>query len=144
MAVLVCGFSSGAKAQLTVTENRTLDFGTIVTRNLASVAEVTVSHTGVTTGNANAIVLEQGQSAEYIVEGGPASTVFTVTIDSDTDVSQGGTTFTLDNFTTSPGLQTNGAGEATFQMGARASSLGGGVPYPDGNYSGTYDFTVDF
>lgn len=134
-------------AQLTITETQAIQFGTHVFKDPTKVSRVTINaSTGATTADVDTIILIPGQRAEYSLTGGPPNTLYTITVDGDTDMSLGGNPIiTLDNFVFKPNtLQTNGAGNDTFRMGARARSLGGGNVYGDGTYNGTYDFTVQF
>ena len=142
-------FASPAKAQLTVTFNQPLEFGTAITHRPNNVGTITVGADGTFSNNANILVISLGQRARFDITGAPASTSYTITIDSFTDVNRigGGTTgnFTVDNFTTFPTvLESNGSGEDTFYLGARLSTNGGGQNYLDGTYEGTYDLTIDF
>ncbi len=133
----------------TVTEIQAMEFGELITRNLAAVGEVVVGADGSFSNNANIIVTTLGQRARYSITGAPASTAFTFTLDANTNVTRtlgGGTgEFTVDNFTTHPAVLTSdGGGNATLFIGARIQTAGGGQVYLDGAYDGTYDFTVEF
>lgn len=138
-----------ANAQLTITTIKDLDFGRFVlTSPTTNVGRVRISPNGVTSTNAFAITIDPGDNAEFQVTGGPANTAYTVTIDSITVPGLGGAggspDFRLDQFRVRPTtLQTNGAGEDTFRVGARLRT-NTTTFYNNGTYSGSYDFTVQF
>ena len=142
-------FPAPAFAQLTVTEIQDLQFGELITRNPSAVGEVIVGADGSFSNNSDILVVTLGQRSRWSVSGAPLNTAFTVTIDSNTAVTRtlGGATgdFTIDNFTIFPvALTSDGAGNSSFFVGARARTAGGGQAYLDGAYNGTYDFTVQF
>lgn len=145
-----CLWPGVSYAQLTVTPTRHMDFGELIIKDFNVVAQFVLhENTGITTGDANTIVLALGQNASFDVSGGPGNTAYTVTIDATTSPTLGGggggPSFTLDQFQTNPAvLQTDGFGNDTFTMGCRATTSGGGTVYTDGGYSGDYDFTVQF
>ncbi len=148
LTLLLCMLPGFAQA-FTVTEVDDLRFGELITRNPAAVGRVTVAADGSFSNNAEIIVVSLGQRARYSISGAPLSTVFTVTIDANTNVTRtlGGTTglFTVDNFTIFPAVLTSTpAGTGSFFIGARVNTQGGGTAYLDGAYDGTYDFTVNF
>ena len=72
---------------------------------------------------------------------GAANQAFTVTLPADTTLTSGGNSMTVDTFTQSAGTNLDGSGAATIDIGA---TLNVGVNQADGNYTGTYDVTVDY
>jgi hypothetical protein len=146
-AIFLC-VAQPAHAQLTVTEDTPMSFGTFVIRNLNVVGTVTVNpQNNQTSANTNIILLSNGQRGEFSITGGPASTNFTVTVTSSglTFGGGGGTALTIGSIEVRPvNLKTNGAGVANFTVGATLSSAGDGSFYTDGTYSEGVDFLVQF
>ncbi len=144
--LIILFYASPSQAQLTITITQQLEFGTHVFKDPNRVSRVTIQPNGNTTADVDTVILTPGQRGEFDLTGGPPNSAYSIMLDFDSDLSLGGNPIIrIDNFRFRPNtLQTNGAGEDNFRVGARARSLGGGNVYGDGIYSGTYDFTVQF
>ena len=140
-AVVLFGQASYAQ---TISTLRPLSFRTIAIKNYTSMISMTVNASGGYSTNSNTYIVEAPQRGEYLITGAPVSTSYTVTIPASIIMTGPGGGFTVDNFTTFPNtLTTNGAGEATFYIGARATTAGG-MGYGDGTYGDSFDITVNY
>jgi len=146
--VVAVGFlPTASRAQVVFTEMAPLSFGTIVITSFGPVTQIVVSPQPIMpvyTGPVIPITL--ASRAHYNMTGAPVSTSFTISIYNINNALLGGNPpFTIDTFTTHPAvLATDAGGSADFFFGARLRSAGGGAPYGDGTYLGSYDFTINF
>jgi hypothetical protein len=133
-----------AKAQ-TITTTTPLSFGTIAIRDLNLVGRVTILSGGSYTYNSNVFIHVPPTRGEYRIEGGPANTMYTVTVPVSVSLPGPGGPFTLDLISVEPAvLITDAAGEDTFYVIGRLQTLGGGTGYGDGPYNSTFLITVNF
>jgi hypothetical protein len=138
-------FVSPASAQ-TIVENQALTFGKIVMSDLNTVSTVTVNPAGSYTVDPTTYIMEDPENGDYDLVGGPPSTAYTLTFPPAVGlVGPGVSNFTVDNFTILPAsLTTDLSGDVGFRLGARLRSSGSGLPYSDGNYSGTIDINISY
>lgn len=146
MTLMVC-VPVTARAQVVFTEMAPLTFGTIVITSFGTSVQIVVSPQPIMPVYTGPIIpITLGSRAHYNMTGAPVSTAFTISIyNINNPVLGANPPFTLDNFTTFPlVLSTDAGGAADFFFGARLRSAGGGTPYGDGTYQGSYDFTINF
>ena len=129
---------------LVVTQD--LTFGKIVMSDLLSVSTIVVNPAGSYTVDPTTYLIEDPENGDYDLVGGPPSTVYTLTFPPAVGlVGPGVSNFTVDNFTTLPAtLTTDSSGDVRFRLGARLRSSGSGLPYSDGNYSGTININISY
>lgn len=141
-----CLFYSVLTHAQTIVENQGLTFGTIILFDFNSVGQITVnSNTGSFNDNGQVYFMTDPQRGVYDVVGGPPNAAYSIILPASVTLVGPGGTFTLDNFNSFPALPvTDPSGDATFYVGARMSSQGGGVNYNDGNYNSNFDITLAF
>lgn len=121
-----------------------LDFGTWVVTNNAAPRNVTVATDGSYSNSAQMIMLNPPQEGVYQIDGlPPGGVIINVTVTMTQAMQFGGQSFTLDNFdVVAP--DPDGNGETVLTLGARASTSGGGIGYPDGTYNGQLLIDINF
>ena len=137
-----------AQASALVTETQQLRFGTfaMVDNDAQHIFQILPDGT-LNPGPAYVIIVD-GQEAQYSVTGFPASTALIITVNGG-PLSPGGCgcseQFDVINFQNSPASPvTDGAGAATFSLGASLRSSGSTTMHPDSTYNGTGTVTVNF
>ena len=138
-------FAPTVKAQAIV-ENQALTFGKIVMSDLNTASTVTVNPAGSFTVDPTTYIMEDPENGDYDLVGGPPNTAYTLTFPPAVGlVGPGVSNFTVDNFTILPAsLTTDSSGDVGFRLGARIRSSGSGLPYSDGNYSGTININISY
>ncbi len=137
--------TNSARAQVDLTTNQALNFGTIAITNLVPVARVTILTGGGFTSSANVVFLSNPTRGEYTLTGGPPNSFFTITTPASISLVGPGGNFTLDNITVRPNNpRTDGAGEEDIFITGRLQSQGAGTPYGDGVYNSTLLLTISF
>jgi hypothetical protein len=131
-------FSSGAsRAQMTVTNTATLDFGTLVPSAVAGTVVITPAGGRTTTGGAKGVSGTFGPGAfKVAITSGSASFLFFPP--GNATLSSGGNTMTVSVFTsnpTSPGTVPGPPGSIVLYVGA---TLNVGANQAAGTYTGTY------
>lgn len=134
------------KAQ-TLTEDNRLTFGEIVMRNNASQQDITLFSNGSYTADPAYYFYSEPELGEYTVTGQVPNHIMDITVDvASTSIQPSGgglPFFTLVNpFTVPAVVTTNGAGTATFQIGATLRSNGSGAGFGDSAYDGVFIVTV--
>ena len=148
-AYLLCmgGMSKFAHAQISITVDQPLNFGTYVIADFSSVAQITIRDNGSFTHSTNVYPIIDPTRGEYTLEApSNLNAVYTITVPSSFIFSGGpGGSFTLDNISVRPNLlRTDGTGQDQFTLAGRLRSSGGGVFYGDGTYSDSFTITVNF
>lgn len=144
VAVTFLLWVSPACAQ-TITVTQPLQFGTIVLSDFTAVGRVTMFANGTFSRAANTYIISNPQRGEYDLNGFPANQAFTITLPASVPISDGSSTFTIDDFTTLPASPiTDSSGNATIFIGGRMQSSGGGTPYLDGTYDNNFLITIDY
>lgn len=145
--VFTLGVGMGQSSIATITRVDAMDFGTFALKNNASQHNMSVSRTNIVTADSAYVRIIDPTRGEYALTDFPISTVLTFSIP-DTTMSLNGSgvgeIFSLENFTPPPSVTTNGSGAATLLFGATLRTSGSGSMYPDGNYSGLVDITVNY
>lgn len=136
-------WGQGAAMAQTITRVDALSFGSFALKNNNAAHQLTVSRVGGITKDAAYALITNPTPARYDLSGFPASTALSISIP-DSTVESGIHVFTLNNFTPTPGLSTDGAGDATLRFGATLTTSGNTVMYADGAYSGLIDITVNY
>jgi hypothetical protein len=138
-------FFKTAEAQVFITQTQALSFGDFTMTDFSVPATVEIQTDGSVTTSANVFINTTPTRAEFSLTSNNFNTVYTVTTPSSVTLTGPGGDFTLDNFVVSPAtLITSGAGDDDFWLTGRLTSQGGGVNYPSGAYSASFDITVAF
>jgi hypothetical protein len=137
-------FPSAVIAQ-TITQTQALSFGTIAIDNITDNVSLNIQNSGGYNANANTFVIDPPTRGQFLLTGGPASTVYTVTTPVSTTLGgPGPATFLMDNFRVRPNtLITNASGTDTFRIMARIRSTSGDS-FGDGDYDDTFNIMVNF
>ncbi len=139
---LLCAIPSFAQTITPVTD---LDFGVIAIRDYNAVGRVTLLPGGAFNYNSNVYIHEPPTRGEYLIQGFPANSFYTVTLPASVPLVGAGTSFTLDNFVVEPAvLFTDASGDDTFYIIGRLQTQGGGIVYLDATYGVTFPVTVNF
>jgi hypothetical protein len=157
IALVILGFTATTFAQstasanasakilagITLTKTVDLNFGTMTVPTAPTT--VTISPLGVLTDGGNITLLSQvpiAAVASYDVTGDNNAT-YAITLPVSTTIVSGGNNMTVNNFTSSGGLNhiLNGSGLETFTVGATLNLL---AAQAAGAYIGTYNVTVTY
>ena len=132
-------------ANAAVIETQALSFGEFAMRNNDASYDLTISPTGGISRDPIFLPFEDPQPGSYAVSGFPASTALIINVTFN-DLTGGGTqNFTISSAVISPAtVTTDGAGEASFNVGATLSSSGTGVVYSDSTYNGLMTVSVNY
>lgn len=132
-------------APLTVTENLSMDFGSVSgDSNPLNGSTVSLTTGGLVTASANAAVIAgTGARAALFDVTGASSALYTIGLPASTTISSGGNNMTVDNFVDSLGGSgaLNIGGTESFNVGARLNISGNQAV---GVYLGTYTVTVTY
>ena len=137
-------YSVEAKSQ-TIVENQALDFGLFVMVNNSSVKSINLLSTGSYVADPDFIFFLEPQMANVTVDDYPPLTELEVTLGTtvlDPLGAVGANFFISDVFTHPMTVNTDASGSATFDIGARLNSDGGGDIYSDSDYEGIYSVSV--
>ena len=136
-------------ASAAIIENRALSFGTFGLRDNAGVYTYVLSPLGAITADFEIVVIDDGLPGDYTVSGFPVTTALTFNVLGSSPLTLGGTgsrvPFPISNFTINPNpITTDGAGNASFTLGATLSTDGLGTMYSDGVFSDSVLIVVSF
>lgn len=127
---------------IVLTEGTNLNFGTILPSASAGTVAVATNNTATPT---NVTLIGGGATAGTWSATGTALQTVTITLDSSPDTLNGssGGTMTVDTFVHNAGASPafNGSGSLSFAVGA---TLHVGINQTAGNYSGSYNVTVNY
>jgi len=124
---------------IAVTKDADLGFGSIVS-DATNADTVDIATTGTRTCGVNLTCTGATTAAAFTVAGA-ASQAFAVTLPANATLSSGGNSMTVDGFVDDAGTNLDGSGAAAFAVGA---TLNVGANQVAGNYTGTFDVTVDY
>ncbi len=147
LTMVVAGLLSGMSTCFaqTITPVDEFSFGSFAIKDNTARHMLRVSRTGGVTADPEFIIFSGPTPAEYNLSGFPAFTPLNVTIpDSTVTSGGGGAGFTLESFTPTPSLTTDGSGNATLLIGASLYTSGNSALYVDGAFSGTIDITITY
>ena len=144
LALFLVSFASPAMAQ-TITTTQVLSFGTIAIDNLNDNVRLNIRNNGGCNPNGNTFVIDPCSRGEFLLTGGPANSVYTVTTPATINLTgPGPNVFFVDNFRVRPNtLITNASGTDTFRIMARLNSTLG-QNFGDGTFNDTFNITVNF
>ncbi len=136
--------SANAVNAQTVTENRAIDFATVATSGESS-GSIILATDGNTTSTGSAVNMGgQTRSGKFTITGTKNTNVIITLPSGPQQVSNGGSTATMDSFVSIPAAGTpqslGGNGRLTFEVGATLDLSSGQAA---GNYTGTFDIFVD-
>lgn len=142
----------------TISEVDALHFGSFAVVKNDAPYSITVTPDNDTLPDAEIVVDEPGQRAEYFFEGLPNNVNFYIGVTVPNPPTEGGITvdavsptatgpgpnFTISNFLIDNAgvMQSNGSGEARVYIGATLTTSGTNAMYGTGNYNGTYEITI--
>jgi len=133
------------QAQVVVTEDQQLGFGTFSFVNYNAALNINIENDGSYTANGNTVVISPPSLGEYSMTSSQFNAVYTVVPPATVTLSGPDGDFTVDNFRVLPSsLVTDGAGSDNFSIAARISTAGDGSSYDNGAYSTTFDITISF
>ncbi len=127
------------EAHAVIIEERPFTYGTLVVTDNSAVYSMRVRRNG----NINPIdpqLIQIGtvNSARFDFQGFPANTALIVTFTPTTVTGPGSNFFTITNFDLPGNMTTNGSGNRNNRnIGSTINTSGNGLPYTDGNYTGT-------
>ena len=132
-------------AHAAVLEIQALYFGEWIVRNNNAAHSITVSHTGVYGADPGFIEIQGATNGIYQISGLPSNgVILSITVSQVMPLAGGGgPVFNMDNFSTlaaDPDIN----GITTLYVGARATSTGDSIPYPDDTYSGVLQVDFNF
>lgn len=141
-----CLALSGPAAAQTLTENTTLSFGEVAMYDNSSPRDITLlSGGGYTMDPGYYLYGNPPQLGSYTIQGQTPNWPMDIDLTLVGSINRGGPgpVFTVVDFFTVPAVvMTDGAGNATFQVGGTLRSSGVMGNYPDDNYTGSYTITV--
>ena len=135
-----------ADCRAAVIEIQPLDFGRWLVAGNNGVQNITLQTDSSYSNSAGIIMLSPPQAGIFLISGLPISQIISsVTITMTQAMSSGaGEVFTMDNFTYDAPPSTDGSGEATITIGARARTSGNGNPYANDVFNGDLEITFNF
>lgn len=141
--ILLLAITTGAPAQ-GLLEQETLSFGILAVPSNSVVSALTLAPDGSVTTSGDLFVLQAGTAGRYQATGFTpgvelAVEIIVTPLFRDVDASRYLTITALDYPET---ITTNGAGGATFSVGATLQTTGNGFPYIADDYSATLDITL--
>lgn len=138
---------SQAHAQVTISTNQALSFGTFAMGTFSSVITIEIRNNGSFTTSGSVSILVNPTRGEYTLDAGvaEAGTIYTVTTPSSITLTGPGSSFTVDNFSIRPNLLRFAAdGTDDITVVGILNSLGDGVAFNGGTYTANLDLTVSF